>query len=473
MIGASKYWLCIGLDAGGDRKISEIASAKTFFYQAFPELANSADVPDAQIQRQLLDRWRSPESAGQTEAFAAELCLRCVISSWIEGACIQLEVNFGSDRGFTRYDLFPLVLNDVISDRLIKQPNSYKSLGIEILQTFDPERSGSLSSWTFKLVKQQRDLRAFLIERGVYLVTDWAILNDTDPDQLQRIFKEFHQLSEVEIRQASLLLKSYHAVYRRDRRAAVKQGVTGQCKQPTTEQLQQIARQFHNKTNLMISAAEGMTRLQDMAELLREYRIYVRGGTVKTDSLDRPVGGDDSHLQLADQIPSTDSNDFDDAQTEFLQVYRQQFIESLDRSLEKVINNRLNFMQRQKSLMSDKFIPALHLFHCQGRSMAEIAGLIGLQAQYQVTRLLKLKEFRADVRQLMLKELLPGVLEKAMVYTNLESVKIIEKQVEGALDEQIASLVKEAEAETVLAKHRPLESLFARRLCRCLKAKNT
>ncbi len=34
--------------------------------------------------------------------------------------------------------------------------------------------------------------------------------------------------------------------------------------------------------------------------------------------------------------------------------------------------------------------------------MGEIATIIGLQAQYQVTRLLKLKELRADIRHKML-----------------------------------------------------------------------
>lgn len=461
MSAALRYWQLIRLDAAGKRIHEEIASAKAFFTQAFPQFLTSQDVSDADIHRHLLQWWKSDAT------HPAQLCLRCYISSLLEQACIQLETNFGSNYNFTRYDLFPIILNDIIVENSKKEQisnSSYTSVTAEILQTFNPDRS-SLSTWTFKLVKQNRELKTFLIERGVYLVTDWAILNDTTCSQLQRIFSEFHHLAELEIKQASILLESYHAIYRRDRRTARKSGNTGQCRLPTTEQLQQIAYQFYLKTNLKLLDSDVMTQLQNMAERLRQYRIYVRGGSLPTESLDN--GGENY-----ENIGYTDFTNAEEEQTEFLEFYRQQFVDRLDEALEQVTRTRLSYLQRQNSSIAESFSSALHLYHCQGLSMGAIAPLIGLQAQYQVTRLLKLKQFRADVRQIMLKTLLVSVLDKAIAYTNLAQTKAYEQQIEVALDEQIAAVIQEVESEDTCAKNGPLKSLFARRLCQKLKNLN-
>jgi myo-inositol catabolism protein IolC len=103
--------------------------------------------------------------------------------------------------------------------------------------------------------------------------------------------------------------------------------------------------------------------------------------------------------------------------------------------------------------------------------MGEIAPVVGLQAQYQVSRLLKLKEFRADIRQQMLKDLRDRTLAKATIYTHPDQLQTLEQQVEAALDEQIAAAMQEAETEASIAKNRSSRSLFAQRLCRHLEAR--
>ena len=465
MSAASRYWLLYRLDAAGECKVEEIAAAKAFFSQAFPELTSSDNVTDAKVQRQLWHWWRTISPASDDAMQAAELCLRCYISSVIKQVVVQLELSFGGYYDFTRKDLFPLVLNDIIVERSVKRSHSYTSLATEILQTFNPERS-SLSNWTSKLVKQYKELKAFLVERGVYLVTDWAILNDTDTEQLRRVWHEFHHFSLSEIEQACILLASYHTVYRRDRRAARKAGNTGQCPLPTQEQLKQIAQHFGSKTHLTLQTDEVMHRLQDIAENLRQYRIYVRGGTLPSQSLDTPIeSSEEGGTSLLEQIPHKNSQEDEDDATEFLQFYRQELIECLDRSLNEVIRHRLNALQRQNPLMAPQFIRALNLYYCQGQSMGEIATQIGLKAQYQVTRFLKLKQFRADVRQLLLTSLLKSVLERVITATNLTDIKNLEEKISIALDEQVTAIIQEAEAESTLAKCSPLNSLFARRLC--------
>lgn len=126
----------------------------------------------------------------------------------------------------------------------------------------------------------------------MYFISDWAILNDTNSKQLQRILAEFHHLGESEIRLACILLESYHAVYRRDRleqrRNLLKSGqarIQGRCLPPTTTQLHEIARLLNAKATLRLGTEEVLNHLQNLAKGLQQYCIYVRKGLSKTVSL--------------------------------------------------------------------------------------------------------------------------------------------------------------------------------------------
>ncbi|HBB32044.1 MAG TPA: hypothetical protein DDZ80_23775 [Cyanobacteria bacterium UBA8803] len=329
MSAASAYWMLIRIDAKAGCKREDLPAAQAFFQFHFPHFISGADVPELAIQRQLMRWCRGEDLVGEPECQAlAQLCLRCFISKHIEQTCIQLETKFGSDHGFSRYDLFPFVLTDVGIDKN-PAPRTFRSLATEILQTFDPDR-GSLTSWTIKLVKQHRELNHFLLQQGVYLISDWAILNDTAPEQLARIFAEVPRLTNTEIQQARLLLKSYHTIYRRDRLAS---NQTGQCLLPTSVQLQQIARSFHAKTHIRLSPYEVMARLQDMAELLREHRLSLRRGILPSQSLDDP----NISRGICEPSYRNDPDNSEEVQAEFLTVYRQEFLNCLDRAIAEVI----------------------------------------------------------------------------------------------------------------------------------------
>ena len=129
------------------------------------------------------------------------------------------------------------------------------------------------------------------------------------------------------------------------------------------------------------------------------------------------------------------------------------------------------WLNKQKEPKKQQFITALELFHCQGVSMTEIASRIGLQAQFQVTRLMQLKNFRSDIRQQMLRDLRQQILEMAAIYTDSEQLLKQEQQIEVALEEQVASVIEEAETEASQAKNQPLKSIFAQSLCRYLHQK--
>ena len=464
---ASKYWKLIRLDPTGKRQIQEIAPAKAFFYQEFPELKHQIEISDKNVQHQLLTRYRD-RSISNSDRLMAECCLRCFISHQIEQVCIQLERCFGSAHGFTRYDLFVLVLDDTLPEfnkPRQSNPGTYQPMTTKILQTFDEKKAG-LSTWTNRLVKHERELNAFLLEHGVYLVSDWAILNDTKPKQLKRILGEFHNLTEVEIEQATVLLASYHQVYRQERLQKRQAGVKGKCPPPSVEQLEQIASLFEQGTNLRLSPEQTLSRIQTLASLLRQYRIHARGGPLPTQP---PV-----------IEPKYDPQPQDDDEL-FITFYRQQFIKCLDRGLNTVIQARLNYLQPKDVGKGKQFLIALELFYCQGKTMGEIAPVIGLKAQFQVTRLLKIKAFRADLQQQMLRDLLPCILNEAAKFSDPEGIcfavrdsdyrrsreelQTREQQIATALEKQI---IEAFEGDTKV-KTQTATSLLAQHLCNYLR----
>jgi hypothetical protein len=479
MGNASTYWHLVRLDSSGRNRVESIFSAKTFFQQHFGNPLERERISDELVQSELLQLIKETgEDLGETERSSlAKLCLRCFISHIIEQVCVQLETQFGTQHGFTRYDLFPFVLDESLPSWRGGTRSSnkvYKSLTSEILQTFNPTQ-GSLVTWTARLVRQHRELNVFLLECGVYLVSDWAILNDTNVNQLQRILSEFHTLTSSEISRASLLLQSYHVVYRSDRLKKRQGGMRGRCQKPTVEQLQRIAQKFSTlaiSTQISfpaMTAREILTELQTLAERLRQYRICTRGGPPPHRSWEQ-IEKVQSQLP---QLATTDSNWLEgDEESDFLSFYRQLFSFCLDRAISQVTEEYITRLQKLNGLKAIQFIKALYLFYCKRQSMTDIAREIGLKAQYQVSRLLKLKNLRADIRRRLLLQLRDRVLTRAKLYVDSERLQFLDSQIEAALEEQIMAIVKEEAAETSINKNRPTRSLYARRLCHYLDTRS-
>ncbi|MDF5732391.1 MAG: hypothetical protein PUP92_31420 [Rhizonema sp. PD38] len=456
----SKYWQCVRIDAAGNRRILEIAPAKAFLASAFSEFPYDNDIPSADIQQQLLIWFRDASNIEKRKE--AERCLLCFISWEIEQVCLQLETQFGEAHGFTCRDLLPYVLDD---DGSLQPSSSYSSFLWQILQDFDPAQS-SLKTWTSRKVKQHPALNRFLLECGVYLISDWAILNDTQPKQLQRILGTFYVLTPGEIKRSQQLLEAYHAVYRADRLQKRSLGIRGQCTTPTTEQLQLISQRLEGKANPMLLTTV-MQQLQYLAYRLRQYRIHVRRGSFPTESLD---ARNEYNSPLAERIPSVDSHFGEqEEQAEFLQSYRLQFQASLDQALRIAIQSRVEKLQSKDQEKARKFLTALHLSHCDQMSMALIAKLLELRAQDAVTRLLKLKEFRTDVQQQLLVMLRSLVIELAKDYSTTERLATLENEITLALNEQMTSLISQAEAEAQSPKKTFPRSHFTERLCEQLK----
>jgi uncharacterized protein YjgD (DUF1641 family) len=453
----SKYWKLVKLKSSGGYTTSEVAKAKAFFTSLFPEAVSQMQVREDVIESQLIE-WVH-QSKPNRQAENAELCLLCLISREILLVCRHLEERFGTTHGFKCEDLLPFVLDE--PGTRSAQASAYQSFSRQILHSFDPKQS-SLATWTNRKVKFHPELNHFLLERGVYQVSNWAILNDTKPQQLDRILSQFHQLTAQEVEQSHQILCCYHAVYRNpgSRRPGKR------CQPPTPEQYQQMAQlllsQYHQNRPANWVAAQ----LQDLANRLREYRIYVRGKYLSTQTLD--TSDNESWAErIPDQASSESENENETEVSEFLNVYRQQLMLGLDVSLAEVTNLWVEKLKRRDQAKAQQFLQALHLFHCQGKSMGEIAQLVGLQAQYQVSRLLKLKSFRAEIRQKLVKELQQRLLEFLQQSSSFDPERLaqINQPLLEALDEQINQLMAEAESDAHTAKDNATDTQFSLKLC--------
>ncbi|MBD3886945.1 hypothetical protein IFO70_35555 [Phormidium tenue FACHB-886] len=446
------YWRLVRLDGTGKRRVEEVEIAKAFFQTRFAAEATS----DAFIQRDLLQLLRTG-SANQQQA---EICLRCFISQQIEQVCVQLERRFGAQHGFTRYDLFPFVLDDDLRVPCSSVSMQYRPLACEILQTFNADRAG-LSTWVSRQVRHHPELRVFLQEHGVYLATDWSILNDTSPELLRSVMSEFYDLTAAEVLPACELLQAYHQVYRQDRLEQRRSGhLTSRavCAAPTSDQLMRMSRCLPEQGLLSPPPERLLSQLQTIASQLRQYRLHRVNRTSPTEPLEQPG----REPILAEPIEP----EIDPEEDAFLRSYREQILTCLDQALVQAIEDRVTYLQRRQTKAAAQFLTALKLFYCQGQTMSDIAPQVGRSAQYQVTRLLKLGEFRANVRSRLLQLLLRSVLDIAASYADPPRLQQLNRQIESILEEQINTLMQQAETESAVARQRT--SLFARRLCHYL-----
>jgi hypothetical protein len=438
-----------------------VIAAKDFLYKRFPTLADDSDVA---LQRQLWNFTREQQANNSM----AEICLRCYISHQIYQACVDIGAKFGKQHGFNYEDLLLIVLGDeVLQSSQYQQikTSSYKSLATTILKTYNPDK-GSLNTWVSRYVKQHPEVRKFLLQHGVYLVSDWALLNDTSLKELQRILTSMYNLATLEIKHACELLVSYHAVYRADRLQLLT-GLTLPCQPPSGEQLSRIADDLQTRTGKKLSNEAVLKQLQLIAAKLREYGIVARGGAIKTLSYHQ------EEVQPIVEHQQAVSNNEDQEENEFIKLYQQQLIESLDEAFSKVVENYIASLQRRRPSQVEPFIKGLQLFHCRGESMSQIAPQINLAKQYEVTRLLKLNDLRADVRQRLLLILASKVIEIAKLFTDVKQLENLDKKIEEALSEQIDKIITQAESEARNpVRNQPLKSLFAHRLCLYLDKRN-
>lgn len=100
--------------------------------------------------------------------------------------------------------------------------------------------------------------------------------------------------------------------------------------------------------------------------------------------------------------------------------------------------------------------------------MSDIARTFNYKGQFQISRLLKLKAFRADIQRELLIYLSDRILEKAQRYTDVQRLQTVHHQIQEAIAEQVTKVIEDAATEASTAtheRHQRTRSLFANRLC--------
>ncbi|QQE65140.1 hypothetical protein GFS31_18250 [Leptolyngbya sp. BL0902] len=432
---ASRYWQLVRLTSSGQCQVQALPQVQAWFQ------ATIASAPEADWSQMIFLTW----AAGGPEADLAQLSLRCFISHQIQQVCLGLAQRFGRDYGFAATDLFYLVLDD--DGRLDATSPPFS---LEILATYDPAKA-ALSTWASRRTSHHPALNQALLEKGLYRASDWAILNDTQPGQLQRILRQYHLCSEYEVTQATTLLGRYHQVYQRARIAQRVSGKGGRCQTPTAEQLRAI--------NPDLPPKDVLAQLRQLAAQLRQYRVHVRGGPAPvyhSDGLD---------WETVATTQTSQPPDPGDDQDEFLQAYRQALVKELDGAIAAVIQANVDRLRGRKPPQDRAYVQGLHLFHCRGLPMGKFAADIGLTSQVQVNRLLNLKRLRSEVRHRLLPNIYETVRRQAVAYVSADRLQAIDQTLETLLAETVDSLLAEAAAEAQQPKGRTAKSLFSQQLC--------
>jgi hypothetical protein len=457
---ACQYWTLLRLNAAGQARPQIMTQAQAFFQTQF------ADRPptEASIQAQLLTIARSQDA----DRALAALCLRCYISHQISWACRRLVRDFGQCYHFDLAELLPYGLEDDGQEQTLRRgehaglAKPYESLGLKILRTFQPG-SGSLSGWTSRLLKTQPELVSFLLEQGLYLISDWALLNDTLPSQLEKLLTDFYQLSTLTVAQARAILAVYRDIYWADRRL---QSAGLRCPVPTAEQLQRMGAQLTDQFGFTYSPTQLLTKIQQIALYLRQYRIYRKGGPFP------PLLRQSASLF---EIPDLGSPEESDSQ--LLASYQAAFEEAFDSALAAALSvHQGRFRSPSKCA---QFQVALRLYHQDQLPMGDIAKRLGLRAQDAVVRLLRLKDLRAQLRHQMRLQLqdsrlaakIAGVAAELARHDRALNAPTVNLQqaLTQLFEDHLETIIQAAQKEANTAVKLRQPSFFTQRLCAYLE----
>ncbi|WP_413162265.1 hypothetical protein ACL6C3_25275 [Capilliphycus salinus ALCB114379] len=451
-----KYWTICKIDGGFHRSGSrrgyqarELPVVKKQFQQWFPSYCETHELPgqqDQEIQTQLLSEFLHQDSTNFEPPIPpswviAGLSLRCYISHAIVYSCQKLAQQFGHKHGFSELDLLPIMLTDdgrawigldsdrktqFILDRLGSlQPSTYPLLSVEILRTFDPTRGG-LAQWACLRTRQHEELtRTLWIEYGVLLETPWSKLNQVQGHQWKILSP--HERHWVEV---------FHQVYRRDRR---EQGARGKCPTPSETQLQEMRDRLLQVGIIAYSSDEMLDQFKRIAQFLQQRKMN----------------------------PSPPPSPPDPPVKEFLKtVLNEARDQALLNAIERVLFQRLSQLKKKakSAEIADNFFPGLRLIYFEAKSQGEVARVLNMNNQSQVSRFFNLKEMLAKIREQVGEELLQILLSKEgfnSVAKDANAFNHLIQQLSDYLDETV---FLEALRELQTGRYRKMTSLFAEKM---------
>jgi hypothetical protein len=452
MSESSQYWQLVKIDAAeasSGYRLELMPLAHEFFRAQFPDSSHNVNAQQA-AQNELLNLSRADAVPG-ADSLKAELCLRCYLSHPILQACRRRAQVFGPGHGFTYRDLLPFVLND---DGKPLQ-GAFIPFSVEILSSFSTVRQGSLAHWVDLRVRRNPELNQFLLECGLRISSDWALLNRAKPKELDGLDRA--------------LLEVFHLVYRRDRLQKHRQGMRQKCFDPTDAQLQAMIQALRERQVWMHSAHSLLNQLKQLAYRLRREDIWGRRGFPLTEPLEM-TDPDTGETSLKEIPAQTSTNDSEAAERSELQAFcYEQLLHCLDQGIRDGIGDRVQTLKQRPRYahLAHQVKPALRLLYFENKSQGQIAAHLGMTNQSQVSRILNPKELLTSIRQRTLEALLNRILERirdlklTAFPVSPAYLKNLMHQVGMFADEHVFAA---ALAEINTSRNRSMASLYAQHL---------
>ena len=438
-----KYYKWTYVTSSGECNYADDGQLKEFVSLLLTQ--NNLTSDDA-VQAALLNCYFGEQTCVEERALA-ERCLCCKVSHDIKATCEQIFRRYGNT-GIYIAELYYLVLGDIKAHR----ENFNQMLCADILKTFDRCKGNCLSYWASLRVRRNQQVERVLLEYGIVSKTDWSLLMNVTPTKLQRIL-ETEILSPNEIQRYLSELDIYHAVYRRDWRNRP-QEKRSKCPVPSDKQLEEMYTLVNAQKN-SISTEEFLYDLKNMAVYLRKYKVLGKN-TKSGIGLNSLVDRDNSFIEgIKHEESSPVKKEFNQAFKESMESVIPKFIPSSD------INSN-----RHK-----RFILGLKLTFCAGLTQLDLAPFLKLDTQYQVSRFLKLKNLRVDIRHQMLRILCdraPEIVEKVLGI----SIEKADQRIDLFFSQGVTEFFEESERRAFTGrKNRKSKSLFDKELCSFLDQK--
>ncbi|MBD2548693.1 helix-turn-helix domain-containing protein [Microcystis elabens FACHB-917] len=179
--------------------------------EALRRLTIEPDPPSSSSDHQLL------EASRQDNDRAALLCLRCRVSHPLEAKIRGLHRQYGQHYGLDLLAMAGMALDDdgrllPYADNATAGPPGFIPFTLQVVRSFKPGFCG-LPHWARVRLQAHNDLKAYLRQHGLLLISDWALLADTSPTLLRQAWECFGQ-GTSSADQAVALHGHYQAHYR-------------------------------------------------------------------------------------------------------------------------------------------------------------------------------------------------------------------------------------------------------------------
>lgn len=194
----------------------------------------------------------------------ALLCLRCRVSHPLEAKVRGLHRQFGQHYGLDLLAMAGMALDDdgrplPYADGAPTGSTGFIPFTLQVVRSFKPGFCG-LPHWARVRLQAHNDLKAYLRQHGLLLISDWALLADTSPTRIRQAWEVFGQGNSTADQAVAL-----HGHYRAHYPAAMDshRAATGRASgwQPEAVFLGQIAAE--------LSPVDCFEQLQAMARAVR------------------------------------------------------------------------------------------------------------------------------------------------------------------------------------------------------------